>query len=91
MPSLWIVLFFVFLGLTLLAGGVGFRFLEAGRERRIRQVRKAAAWAKTVPEVKILINTDPRQAPQQNGLLRYRVVQLLQDYIYTAGIAWRAV
>jgi tight adherence protein B len=90
MPSLWIVLFFVFLGLTLLAGGVGFRFLEAGRERQIGRVRKAAVLARTSPEVTILINPDPRQVPRQNGLLRYRVFQLLQDYIYTAGMEWRA-
>jgi len=89
MPSLWIILFFVFLGFTLLAGGVGFRVLEARRENQIRRVRTAATGG-AVPEVRILINPDPRQVPMQNGLLRYRVFQRLQKHIYTAGVQWRA-
>jgi tight adherence protein B len=90
MPALWIILFFVFLGVTLLAGGIGFRALEARREGQIRRVHQAVSADKPVRQVRIMVNPDPRQEPMRNGLLRYHVFQLLQDQIYTAGLDWRA-
>lgn len=90
MPALWIVLFFVFLGFTLLAAGIGFRVLESRRERQIYRIRKVTSLAKAAPEVRILINPDPLQLPPRNGLLRFRVFQRLQEYIFTAGMQWRA-
>ena len=90
MPAMWIVFFFVFLGLTLLAGAIGFRAIEASRGRQIRRVHQPEIVAKAAPQVRIMINADPHHERAQNGLLRYGVFRRLQDYIFTAGMQWRA-
>src|SRR5581483_11084799 len=88
MPALWIFLFFVFFGATLLAVSLGFRVLESQRKRQVTQILKNVAPEKARSESRILIGPDPEEELRRNRLASLGPFRALTARMQTAGLRW---